>query len=309
VGTQQQLDLRVALSPLTTVTRMLIDAFGGIPVSSPSSSATGGTPAIWGNETHSMPDFMLPAPTGTSTRLRDELAKVAATQPAVVRSDIAYDSGTNGTGHPLAPLDHFVRAPRSGVQQHCLAVEGWAQQLLAPSARWIASCLHTELLRVSRLIATEGGAAAVNGLHPSVSYADGALTVDQTDGTWTAEVRGPLVLLPVISRGETLLVRWPAGGPLALAYGAAGIGNEPLTPADPAEELCALLGGTRALVLTRLGTPTSTSELAGGLRLAASTISEHLRELEGMGLVARGRTGQYVLYRRTERARRLLALY
>lgn len=64
-----------------------------------------------------------------------------------------------------------------------------------------------------------------------------------------------------------------------------------------------------ARVLQRLGTPASTSELAGGLGLAASTISEHLRALEAMGLVARGRTGPYVLYRRTERARRLLALY
>lgn len=301
--------MRVALSPLTTVTRMLIDAFGGIPVSSPSSSATGGTPAVWGDETHSMPDFMLPAPTGTSTRLRDELAKVAATSPKLIRSDIAYDSGTNGSGHPPAPLDRFVRAPRSALQQHCLAVDEWAAQLLAPSARWIASCLHTELLRVSRLIATEGGAAALNGLHPSVRYADGALSVDHTDGTWSAEVRGPLVLLPVISRGETVLVRWPQDGPLALAYGAVGMGTEPQTPVNPGEELCALLGRTRALVLKRLDAPASTSELAGGLGLAASTISEHLHELEAMGLVARGRTGQYVLYRRTDRARRLLALY
>ena len=77
----------------------------------------------------------------------------------------------------------------------------------------------------------------------------------------------------------------------------------------PREELCALLGRNRATLLERLGTPRSTSELAGDLALAVSTVSEHLRALEAMGLVARGRTGQYVLYRRTERAQRLLALY
>jgi DNA-binding transcriptional ArsR family regulator len=290
---------------------MLIDAFGGIPVCSPSSSSTPGPPAVWGEETHSMPEFMLPAPGGTRTRLREELAQVAATPSSIVRRDVAYDSSFfSGSAHPPAPFDRFVRAPRSSVQQHCLAVNDWAEQLLAPSGRWIASCLHTELLRVSRLIATKGAAAALNEVHPSVRFADGSLHVNQSEGLWSVEARGPIVLLPVISREETLLARWPQNGPMVvLAYGAAGVETAPQVPADPGEELCALLGRTRALVLERLGKPASTSELAGGLALAASTVSDHLRALEAMGLVARGRTGQYVLYRRTERARRLLALY
>jgi DNA-binding transcriptional ArsR family regulator len=309
-GTQQQLEVRVALSPLTTLTRMLIDTFGGIPVESPASSSTPGPPVVWGDETHSLPDFLLPAPGGTRTRLREELAQVAATPASVIRRDVAYDAGFNyGGSEKPTLLNRFMRSPSTAAQQHCLAVDGWAAQLLAPSARWFASCLHTELLRVSKLIATEGAAATLNGLHPRVRYADGVVSVDHSTGTWSGEVIGPVVLLPVISRDDTVLARWPLDGPLVLAYGAPGIGTEPQEPLVPRDELCALLGRTRATLLERLGTPRSTSELAGGLALAVSTVSEHLRALEAMGLVARGRTGQYVLYRRTERARLLLALY
>ena len=214
----QQLEVRVALSPLATLTRMLIDTFGGIPVESPSSSSTHGPPAIWGDETHSLPDFTLPVPGGTRTRLREELAQVAATPASVIRKDVAEDSGRNyGSRRLTSPLDRFVRTPGAAAQEHCLAVDGWAAQLLSPSARWIASCLHTELLRVSRLIATEGAAATLNGLHPKVRYADGYLSVDHSTGTWCSEVRDPIVLLPVISRDETVLVRWPMDGPMVLA--------------------------------------------------------------------------------------------
>lgn len=240
-----------------------------------------------------------------TARQRDTVCSLS-TAGTQQRREIAADYGTR----PAAPLDHFMSAPGSAVQQHCLAVDSWATQLLAPSARWIASCLHTELLRVSRLIATEGGAAALNQVHPGVRYADGVLHgAHKAEPPWSAEVRGRLVLLPVITSEETLLVRWSPDGPLVLAYGAAGLATEPQALTETGAELCALLGRTRALVLERLGTPASTSELAGGLGLAASTVSEHLGALEAMGLVARGRTGQYVLYRRTQRARRLLALY
>jgi hypothetical protein len=105
----------VALSPLTTLTRMLIDGFGGIPVSSPSSSSTSGPPAVWGER-----------------------------------------------------------------------------------------------------------------------FADGSLHVNQSDGLWSVEARGPIVLLPVVSREETLLARWPQNGPMVvLAYGAAGVETAPQAPADP----------------------------------------------------------------------------
>ncbi|MEV4134085.1 helix-turn-helix domain-containing protein [Dactylosporangium sp. NPDC049742] len=64
----------------------------------------------------------------------------------------------------------------------------------------------------------------------------------------------------------------------------------------------------RAVLLTDLDVARSTAELATRHALAASTVSYHLRALHRAALVTRHRDGRHVLYRRTERAARLLEL-
>ncbi|MEV8513604.1 winged helix-turn-helix domain-containing protein [Dactylosporangium sp. NPDC051484] len=76
----------------------------------------------------------------------------------------------------------------------------------------------------------------------------------------------------------------------------------------PPEPLAALLGATRAAVLTLLATPLSTGDVAECLGLAPATASHHLTALRDAGLIVAARSGRRLNYRRTELGDRLTDL-
>jgi DNA-binding transcriptional ArsR family regulator len=69
--------------------------------------------------------------------------------------------------------------------------------------------------------------------------------------------------------------------------------------------LSALLGPTRAAVLSLLAAPHSTGQVATTLGLAPATASHHLTTLRDAGLIAAARSGRRVLYERTSLGDRL----
>lgn len=66
-----------------------------------------------------------------------------------------------------------------------------------------------------------------------------------------------------------------------------------------AELLANLLGTQRATILTLLGAPSTTGELAAALGVLPSAASQHLRVLREAAVVRRIRQGRSVLYVRT----------
>jgi DNA-binding transcriptional ArsR family regulator len=86
----------------------------------------------------------------------------------------------------------------------------------------------------------------------------------------------------------------------ALWYAPRGYGNLWSSPeVRPGAALSALLGPSRAAVLTLLAAPSSTGEVADRLGLAPATASHHLTTLRDAGLVAAERAGRRLLYQRT----------
>jgi DNA-binding transcriptional ArsR family regulator len=77
----------------------------------------------------------------------------------------------------------------------------------------------------------------------------------------------------------------------------------------PVNELDALLGRPRALVLRHLDRPATVGSIAAALYAVPSAASYHITALAAAGLVARERRGQYVLVHRTAKGTALLALY
>nr|WP_202501610.1 winged helix-turn-helix domain-containing protein [Streptomyces sp. SID5785] len=71
--------------------------------------------------------------------------------------------------------------------------------------------------------------------------------------------------------------------------------------------LGALLGRTRARVLTALGRPATTTEVAGRLGVAVSSASEHVKVLRDTGLATSRRTGGAVVHALTPLGEALLA--
>ena len=84
-----------------------------------------------------------------------------------------------------------------------------------------------------------------------------------------------------------------------IVYPARGVGELWHAPPPPPRALAALLGRTRALLLTSLDEPTSTTALAARLGLSASGVSRHLIALRDAGLVSTTRHGHDVRYART----------
>ncbi|GHD98281.1 hypothetical protein GCM10010339_04830 [Streptomyces alanosinicus] len=67
-----------------------------------------------------------------------------------------------------------------------------------------------------------------------------------------------------------------------------------------------MIGQARFLLLSDLGSPCTTTELARRHHMSASTVSYHLLRLHRVGLLHRTREGSKVYYQRTEQADRLV---
>ncbi|MFL6056417.1 MAG: ArsR/SmtB family transcription factor [Actinoallomurus sp.] len=70
-------------------------------------------------------------------------------------------------------------------------------------------------------------------------------------------------------------------------------------PVARAEAIAAVLGRSRALLLTELEAPASTTELARRTGISPAGVSQHLTALRDAGMVSAHRAGRSVLYART----------
>jgi DNA-binding transcriptional ArsR family regulator len=84
-----------------------------------------------------------------------------------------------------------------------------------------------------------------------------------------------------------------------IAYPVRGIAELWRTPAGSPAALARVLGRTRALVLTSLDEPLSTTTLAALMELSPAGVSRHLLALRDAGLVSTTRHGHEVRYDRT----------
>lgn len=97
--------------------------------------------------------------------------------------------------------------------------------------------------------------------------------------------------------------------PRTLIYGARGTaalwGARETAPRPDA--LTALIGRSRARLLSALDAPASTSHLARSLAMSPGAVGDHLAVLRDAGLLTRARSGRSVLYRRTPLGEALVA--
>jgi DNA-binding transcriptional ArsR family regulator len=84
-----------------------------------------------------------------------------------------------------------------------------------------------------------------------------------------------------------------------IAYPARGIAELWQAPPPPPDALARILGRTRALVLSSLDRPLSTTALAALIELSPAGASRHLLALRDAGLIAATRRGHEVRYART----------
>jgi DNA-binding transcriptional ArsR family regulator len=238
------------------------------------------------------PDFLSPRPNSPFTRIDEELERVRATPLRVVRRDLAAIHGE---------LPSIV-AGRRGVERIVKALRRYWEVAFAPSWERMRTVLESDIVHRGRVLAQAGLGAMLAGLSDRVSFDSPVLRV-RIHGAppRRVDVAGTgLTLLPSLFALHTAVPVDPAGLPL-LIYAARGTGTLWETRrSGSATALVAVLGRVRANLLTRLGEPASSTELAYHAGVTTSAVNQHLRALREVGLLIAHRHGRHVLYGRSE---------
>jgi DNA-binding transcriptional ArsR family regulator len=247
------------------------------------------------------PGFLHPVPALPLAALEDETAAIRATAPDLARRQIAealaQTPGAAGTRRGRAMLAD----PAGTVGQVAALYEQVWTALLAPHWPRLRAVLEADVAYHARRLADGGMQRLFTGLHPLLSWSDGALAVGGAlSETRQPPTEGGLVLVPSV-------FFWPEAGSAfdppwqpTVLYPARGVGGLWARSGPSASAaLVRLLGANRAAILTGLDAPTTTTALAHRHELAMSSVSAHLAVLRDAGLLRSRRYGHQVLYERT----------
>jgi biotin operon repressor len=247
-----------------------------------------------------VPDFLSPVPATPRPLLRDELAMIAATPLDEVAWEVAR--AWHGTADVPPVIARFDRDPAGGLAVLLREVRQYFDLALAPHWSRLRGAAEAEIAHRARAAAEHGPRALVRALHPSLSWDETALRIGYGARSKDFDLAGHgLTLMPSGFAGpKVFAVTEPARG-RALWYPPRGYGTlwDSSRRREPTAALAALLGPTRAAVLTLLEVPHSTGEVAAALGLAAATASHHLTTLRDAGLIAGSRVGRRLEYLRT----------
>jgi hypothetical protein len=245
-----------------------------------------------------VPDFLTPVPAGARPSLEEELRVIAATPLDRVAAEV--DAGW--AGHSAPPqVRRFGTDPRGALAELVRQIRRYFELAVAPAWPRLRAVVEGEISRRARAAAERGPRALLSGLHPKLAWDGAALRLGHAkDGHWGLDGH-PLALLPAGFAGSAVYTMTEAPAGRALWYAPPDYGRIWDRPerAEPPAALAALLGPTRAAVLTLLAMPHSTGEVAAALGLAPATASHHLTTLRDAGLVAGERVGRRLRYLRT----------
>ncbi len=248
------------------------------------------------------PDFLNPRPTTPLARLDDELDMLREVSARVVREDLAevHPEGLPAAlrGRPDRLVRRIVRA-LSDYWEAC--IEPWWPRMRA--------VLQADIVHRGHVIGRDGLAAMFAGLSPRITLVDNVvrtqLSTDVSYRRSTADVG--LTLVPTLFNRNASTPISPDEPPMIM-FGARGIGAlwEAEAPATGGA-LVGLIGQARARLLTLLGEPASTTELAVRLGVTPTAVNQHLRAMRDAGLLTTARHGRSVLYLRSDLGDRLVA--
>jgi DNA-binding transcriptional ArsR family regulator len=245
----------------------------------------------------SVPDFLTPPPLAPSPRIDDQLAEIRATPPGEVAVELERCRATTVDATSLAVLDELLADPAAARDALADDVEQAWLRLIAPFWPRISALVEADVAHRSRLLAARGLRAALDGLDPRIRWHEGSVTVDAGDALVPLDGRG-LVLMPSAYVWPAVAVVTDEPWQPTIVYPARGVGGLWESPAPPAA-LDRLLGRTRALLLSALDAPASTTALAARHELSPSGVSRHVIVLRDGGLVVGRRHRHEVRYERT----------
>ncbi|MEV6830493.1 DUF5937 family protein [Amycolatopsis sp. NPDC051102] len=247
---------------------------------------------------HYITEFLSPPPDGPETTAEAQLRVVRATPPAQVALELGMVDAD------LSALPDDPAAARDLLADQLETV--WLA-LLAPEWPRLRELLAADIAHRTSRLGSGGLASMLAGLHPRIRLTGTSVLVDvRARERLEIDSRG-LLLIPAVFAWPNVGVVTVPPWQISVLYPARGVASLWTSATTPPDPLVEVLGRTRALLLTTLGTPSATTELARRYRLAPATVSAHLTALRAAGLLTSERRGHRVLYRRTDLGDALLA--
>ncbi|MFD1275269.1 DUF5937 family protein [Streptomyces kaempferi] len=245
------------------------------------------------------PDFLCPPPDGPLTSIEEDLARVRATDPDTARDDLAR-SLADTPGAADTPQGRAMLAdPARAVRELADLCERVWHALVAPYWPRLRAVLEADIAFRARQLADDGLTGLFADLHPSLSWANGTLTLHRRTEHDRDLGGDGLVLAPSVFVWPDVAAGFDPPWQGTIVYPARGIGGLWQAPPPGSDALVRLLGANRAAILGGLGEPATTSSLAHRHGLALSSVSAHLSVLREAGLLTSRRYGHQVLYERT----------
>jgi hypothetical protein len=245
-----------------------------------------------------VPDFLTPVPLTGRPTLAEELADVASTPLDQVAEQVL--AGWVGSDAP-PEIGRFARDPQAALTVLLAEVRSYFDVAIQPLWQRLRAAAEAEIGTRARAAAEHGARMLVDELHPKLGWNGSALLLRYPNkyGQWSLDGHH-LTLMPTGFAGTEVYAMPDSPIGRTLWYAPRGFGNL-WTPGERAADppLSALLGPTRAAVLTLLAAPHSTGDVATRLGLATGTASHHLTTLRNAGLASAERAGRRLLYQRT----------
>jgi biotin operon repressor len=245
--------------------------------------------------------FLLGGTVDAGTSIEQQLHLLAGCPPEQLHADL--QRVWRGDELPPAALQ-LVAAGASAGQLIADALWQYWQAAIGPYWGRIRALLDADVAYRASQLARGGIEALLSDLHPELELVDHEIQIVRRASSAEHDLIGAgLLLVPCAFAWPHLIASLSSAGPPSLTYGPRGIGTlwqaagQELPEDDDA--LGALLGRTRAAILSQVALPMSTTDLARELGQSPPAVSAHLSILRRCGLVTSWRSGRRVLYQRT----------
>jgi DNA-binding transcriptional ArsR family regulator len=246
-----------------------------------------------------VPDFLVPPPRASSPGLAAQLAQVRATRPAQVARELGWCRETVHDEVRSRMLTDLLADPERARDHLAARLQDAWTSLVAPFWVRIRAVLERDIDGRSRELARHGLRRVLDDLHPKMRWTPrGLYLADGSDRTIEVGEGGFLLMPSAYLWPHVAAIIEPPSLP-TIIYPVAGIAGLWQVPAPPPDALGRLLGRTRALVLSCLDQPLSTTALVAITGLSPAGVSAHLLTLRDAGLLSATRHGHEVRYCRT----------
>lgn len=245
------------------------------------------------------PDFLAPAPPAATSAgaSASQLAEISDTDHAQAAIEIWEAFGERQVPEKVTTALHDGTLPARAAHGLAMFWELAMPEVFEPAEK----ALRAEIERGEQLADGGGIGAVLNAVQEQLSWGD-----DPPDACADLDGSEPsmpeLVVIPTALYGPRLTMRLRGERPY-VAYPI----ETPTAPAESISGLRRLLGPTRAAILRHLSSARTTTELSEELRLAAGTVSYHVKVMQRAGLLERSRQRHSVFYALSPTGRQLLS--